>query len=253
MPDLAAASGDGTRGLFVLSGVLLVASLIALSIDCPLAHWILQGNCPKWVVGSLNLLEPFGHGLGVAVLVLAIHQLDAARRWALPRVLACCFGAGLATNGIKMLVARARPHHFDFDGGVWGTFGGWFPLTAAGSGNQSFASAHTATAVGLAMALIWLYPAGRRLFITLAVLVAAQRLVTGAHYLSDVLFGAALGVVVGTACLKAGRLAERFERWEDRWRARKSPAPAPVVRPLPGTAVSDEDAEHNDRRFRRAS
>ena len=52
-----------------------------------------------------------------------------------------------------------------------------------------------------------------------AVLVAGHRIESQAHYLSDVLCGAALGIVVATGCLRAGRLPKWFARLEDRWRS----------------------------------
>jgi membrane-associated phospholipid phosphatase len=67
--------------------------------------------------------------------------------------------------------------------------------------NQSFPSAHTATAFGLALCLASLYPQGKGWFFTLASLVAMQRMVAGAHYLSDVLAGAAIGIVSATFVL----------------------------------------------------
>jgi len=53
----------------------------------------------------------------------------------------------------------------------------------------------------------------------MVVLVACHRIEAGAHYLSDVLCGAAVGVIVATACLKAGRLARWFDRLEERWKS----------------------------------
>ena len=87
------------------------------------------------------------------------------------------------------------------------------------SGLQSFPSAHTATAAGLAAALIWLYPQGRLLFTLLAVLVGCQRIVSGAHFPSDVLVGAAAGCLVATFFLHVGRLPVWFDRWEAHWRS----------------------------------
>ena len=100
--------------------------------------------------------------------------------------------AGVAADLLKMLVMRSRPYDLPFLS--WpglGTFGiGCRPLRRQRA--QSFPSAHTATAVGLAAALIWLYPQGRLVFSLLAVLVGCQRVASGAHYPSDVLVGAAV-------------------------------------------------------------
>ena len=220
-PTSPASSWQQWRAFF-LPAVLLVAAMAALAVDCPLAQWRREHVCPGELQNLLQSCEPFGDGVGVLLIVLAIHQLDPRRRWALPRILACAWGAGLVANLIKLLVVRVRPRDFDFQGGVWTTFGGWFAWTGAGNGGQSFPSGHAATAAGLAAALIWLYPQGRKLFPLMVVLVACHRIEAGAHYLSDVLSGAAVGVIVATACLGTGRLARWFDRLENRWRSRST-------------------------------
>ncbi|HUT10545.1 MAG TPA: phosphatase PAP2 family protein [Thermoguttaceae bacterium] len=192
----------------------MTAATVALVVDCPLAQWCVRGSCPEPLRDLFRIAEPFGHGLGVLLIALAIHQLDPLRRRGIPRLLVCAFGAGLSANVIKLLVVRMRPKHFDFQGDVWATVGGWFPGASAGSMGQSFPSAHMATAVGLVVALTWLYPAGRRYFVALAVLIACQRIETGAHFLSDVLFGAALGYVVARIFLTRGLLAAFLDIWE---------------------------------------
>jgi len=209
---------------------LLALAAGALAIDCSIAQWFSQRNYPKLLAELIQLCEPFGHGLGVLVLALLIYQLDTTHRWVLPRVLVCSLGAGMTANGIKMLIARTRPRHFDFEGNVLATFGEWFPLGQGGAATQSFPSAHTATAFGFAVALAWLYPQGRRMFGILAVLVACQRLQSGSHYLSDVLVGATVGLVVARACLGPGWLATQFDRLESRFppsptHVRDTPAP----------------------------
>jgi membrane-associated phospholipid phosphatase len=198
---------------------LALAAIPALTIDLPLSRWCMQDRLPGDLARLLGFAEVFGHGLGVALLLLAIYQLDPLHRWALPRVVASAYGAGLAANLVKMVVGRARPHHFEFNEGVLNSFGPWLPLTSAGSGGQSFPSAHTATAAGLAVALVWLYPAGRWLFPAMVFLVACQRINSGAHFLSDTLVGAALGLLVGQAVVHCGPVARWFGRLEKRWRA----------------------------------
>jgi membrane-associated phospholipid phosphatase len=168
---------------------------------------------PNGVRQIFQLSEGFGHGFGVGAIILAVYLLDRPRRRAVPRLLTMAFGAGLAADIFKLLVLRTRPRDFDFAAGnVWDTFVRWLPLGGP-SGTQSFPSAHTATAVGLALGLAWLYPRGRWLFAAMAVLVACQRIESTAHFPSDVLFGAALGFLVAAGCF-SGPLGRAFERWE---------------------------------------
>ena len=241
----------GQRRRWYLLPAVLLAAAAALAVDCSLSQWCLQGGCPKLLEKIFLMAEVFGHGLGVLAIIIVIHQLSPARRWALPRVLLCSLGAGLAANVIKMTVVRLRPHHFQFDGNVWATFGDWFPLATAGSGGQSFPSAHAATAAGLAVALIWLYPTGRRLWPALAVLVACQRVAQGAHYPSDVLIGAVLGIVVARTCLRNGGLLAWLDRLEDRFKGTERPAP--VLLPMPGNHAEFEPAGPDEQRRSRTA
>ena len=64
-----------------------------------------------------------------------------------------------------------------------------------GVGFDSFPSGHAAMAAGIAGAVSIIWPTHRRLFIGLAVIVAASRFIIGAHYLSDTLLGFAVGLV----------------------------------------------------------
>jgi membrane-associated phospholipid phosphatase len=208
--------------------VLVLAAAGALLIDVPVARhfrqWRAQAAAhayadwdPRAYLGFLDTFEPFGHGLGLALVIVLVHQLDPTRRRAIPRVLLCALAAGGAADLLKMMVMRVRPNDFDLTRPVWETFQKWLPLLRhTDSTLQSFPSAHTATAVGLAAALTWLYPQGRYVFGLLAVLVAFQRVVTGAHYPSDVLVGAAAGFFVAMLFLHVGWLPTWFDHWEGR-------------------------------------
>jgi membrane-associated phospholipid phosphatase len=218
---------------FLLPAILLLAAFAAFSVDLPVAMQIklwTDKASPEYsrnldiVLKGLNRFETFGHGFGVVIVLILLHQLDPSRRWALPRVIACSFGAGLGANLVKLLLARMRPYELTltFQGSAWDTFRQWLPPIDGPCGLQSFPSAHTATAVGLAAALIWLYPQGRFLFTLLAVLVGCQRIASQAHFTSDVLIGAAVGSIVATFVLYVGRLPKLFDRWEARWRGEQS-------------------------------
>lgn len=202
--------------VFLATAVLLLLAWAALWIDYPVARWCRGESCPEAVADVLQVIEPFGNGLGVLAVLIAVWSLDPGRRRGLARLATCAYLPGLAANLIKLMVVRTRPYAFDFQGDIWATFGEWFPMTTAGSEGQSFPSAHTPTAVGLAVGLAWFYPRGRWFFATLAVLVGCQRVVSGFHFPSDVLAGGALGLLVASSCTHIGVLRRVFNAIERR-------------------------------------
>ncbi|MBM3968035.1 MAG: phosphatase PAP2 family protein, partial [Planctomycetes bacterium] len=66
---------------------------------------------------------------------------------------------------------------------------------------RSFPSGHTATAVAMAIGLSYVYPRGRVVFFFMALLASFQRLMSGAHYLSDILASVAMSVLLGSTWL----------------------------------------------------
>ena len=200
-------------GLFAVATCLIGCALAAFNVDCSVALWFHEGHAPRYFHDISSISEIFGRGECVLLVAILIWRLDPSRRWAVPGVAATALLSGLAADGIKMLIARARPHSFDFLGNVWTSFGPWLPLGSLGSARQSFPSAHTATAVGLAVALICVYPAARWLFCVLPLLVAYQRLDSGAHFLSDVLCGAAAGCLVAALTIRARWFQQQYSLW----------------------------------------
>jgi len=195
--------------------VLAIAGWFVLSFDLDIARWSLDRNCPDPLAKWLALSEVFAHGLGVVAILALVCVLDPVRRCHMPRLMVASLGAGLAANACKLVIARVRPHSYSFDGGVADTFYQWFPWLT-GSEYQGFPSAHMATAAGLAMGLTWLYPRGRVLFVVLAISAGGQRIVSGDHFASDVVWGAALGCFCATGLFDGGLLAPFFNRFERR-------------------------------------
>jgi membrane-associated phospholipid phosphatase len=200
----------------VAAAALLAAlAAAALAVDMPLARLMDQATIPYDFRHLVRLGEGFAWGGTVALIILAAALLD-SRGWrVIPRLAVVAYGSGLLADGIKLLVARQRPLVLDLEV-VQSTFLGWRPALSAGAlaklgddGTHSFPSGHAATAAGLAIALSILYPRGRWLFAFLAALAAFQRIEVGAHFLSDVLAGAAVGCFVGALC--------RFDFGLGRW------------------------------------
>jgi membrane-associated phospholipid phosphatase len=189
-----------SRRLGWLALVLMLLAAAALSIDMDAAkRW--KRYPQKGVAYSAAILsEGFGHGLGVGWILLTIVTLDRHRRRHVGPLAVLAFGSGMIANAFKLAVQRWRPLHFRGSDSVWDTFAGW-PIAGAGYSSiehlgkeiQSFPSAHAATATGLAIGLTMIYPRGRWLFISGAVLAALQRQAVRAHFTSDTLAGAAIG------------------------------------------------------------
>lgn len=216
--------GGRRRRLVAVAIALAAASSLALTCDLDVARWCQAGHIPGEVRRFLNFTEVFAHGMGVGVILLAALALDpslTANRSAdgrpgtlggmrpsgifLRMVAAACAG-GIMVDIIKAVVDRVRPRAADLSalGSSLATFG-----TTAATGVtshsdvNSFPSGHAAMAAGLAATLSWRYPRATWLFVALATAAATQRVATSAHYPSDVLMGAALGLVGAAVFLEA--------------------------------------------------
>jgi membrane-associated phospholipid phosphatase len=179
----------------------MIATIASLVIDLPIATMARNLNPPRWFAELLEISEAFGHGIGATLVVIGVLVLDVPRRRYWPSLIAGSVGSGLVANLFKLFVIRTRPRSLEaFPESVWSTFQGMWSLSA-GNAQQSFPSAHTATAVGLAVMLTAYYPRGRWYFASLAVLVGLQRVQVAAHFPSDVFAGAIVGWMTASLCL----------------------------------------------------
>ncbi|MCC9607868.1 phosphatase PAP2 family protein [Blastopirellula sp. JC732] len=214
------------RRVFYLAAALFVLGFLALPIDHPVgANFVAPGEFAWKVKGDLRTLlllsETFAHGTGVVMIVIALAVLDRQNRQLFYVPLLTALGGGMMANILKVsLLARIRPQAFDFTKSVWDSFYAPFPLfnSAAWShlGEHNFQgcpSAHSATAAALAVALTTIYPHGKWLFIVLAFLAGCQRVLVGAHFPSDVVWGWAVGALFAAVILDHDRLI----RWTSAW------------------------------------
>ena len=96
--------------------------------------------------------------------------------------------SGIVANVIKVIVGRGRPKLLDQTG-----LTGFEPFTLDGT-FHSFPSGHTNTAFALAIAISLLIPRWRGGLLAFASVVGFSRIVVNAHFLTDVIGGAALAV-----------------------------------------------------------
>ena len=231
--------------LWTLAAVLCGLGVGALFVDVPLAQWAARDACPSFVEKLCALSETFAHGAGILLIVATIGVLDPPHRRTIPRILTASLGSVLVANVFKPILARTRPRHFDLQGEALDSFAGWFPMLGNTSWEQGFPSSHMATAAGLAIVLACLYPRGRWLFPALAALAGMQRVLAEAHFLSDILWGAAVGCVFAPLCVYGSRIAETFDRLE----LRLGPnAAADAPEPTPSAGVHQTPTLAPDRR-----
>jgi membrane-associated phospholipid phosphatase len=195
----------------VVAGIVSTV-LVLFGLDASLQPLLAGGELPGDLRRAIMLSEAFAHGSGVIVILLVLLsvQPDRWRRTAV--VAACALGSGVAADLVKTIVHRLRPTAMPAEiSDPWGSFVGvgFSTVTETWAENshqlQSFPSAHTATAVGLAIGLSWCYGRGWIAFALLAVLAGTQRIVVGAHWPSDVLAGATLAIIVAPAFLLISR------------------------------------------------
>lgn len=184
-----------TRIVFGLPLILLACGLACFWIDLPVANFFHSHQQPRFLrVISANS-EPFGHGIGVALILLTIAACSRAYVRVCAKAGLIVLIAGLLTDLIKFSYGRFRPRDLAWDqiAEVGQTFQGWMPFLTDAKAHHSFPSGHTTVAFALAVCLAAIFPHGRSMFWALAVLVGLGRIETSAHYPSDVCVGAAVG------------------------------------------------------------
>lgn len=229
-PDLVGKTSLHSRRAFAFFPFFVILGIGVFWIDLPLARIVLnrQESLPTIVAKLLNEIhdiltwsEAFADAIGIVLISLGLLVILPNRRRQLLRVLVCAIGSGISADIVKLMIARMRPHSYNLSSlpdHVWQTFVGWFPLATLddpfSSSIHSFPSGHTAAATGFAIGLIWLYPRGKWVFITLALLGGLQRVEIGAHYLSDVCFGAAVSCLFAGLCFNSRAIGRWFDRFE---------------------------------------
>jgi membrane-associated phospholipid phosphatase len=197
--------------------VIVVSALGMLFVDEPVLQWarsldlsLRQAFRSFTDIGTSGwILIPSGTLLAIVLFLRRKHisiRSKAAWGW-IASLLAFIFvsvgGAGLAASMTKNIIGRARPKMFDDLGAH--TFE---PFTFMGK-FAAFPSGHSATIFALATVLAMLWPRGRRALFAAAAVIASTRFLIGAHYFTDVVVGAVLGIAF--TYLVRARFAER--RW----------------------------------------
>jgi len=204
------------RGVWFLLVLWVAAVGAATTVDRAVAEWVQSnrpldkpappgaaraGNHPVWATRIVRLPGNYGFVLVCGIGLGVFHR----RRWgaAMPVLLSGPV-VGLTYLVIKWIVGRKRPvveiapfTFHPFINGIQGLFHSVSGL-AFPSGDATMAFAAAAC---MAVAI----PRWSVAFFAWAALVAAERVLENAHYVSDVIAGAGLGVLCAVLVIRIGR------------------------------------------------
>ena len=129
-------------------------------------------------------------GIALCFILFLISDAGKKKRWTMFLLYICVSGAIAIVigDGLKYLLGRYRPIML-FEHNLYGLhfFSTEWALNSTPSG-------HTIRAFSILTALSMLYRRFTVVFITIAILIGASRVAVTAHYPSDVLFGAFIGI-----------------------------------------------------------
>ena len=177
-----------------------IAALIYLVLffffDRTIDLWVHNTCSNTWVFQTGTYISYLTNGafikLALALCFILILTIDPGlkRRWTRDLLYICLSGAIaiIVGDGLKYLLGRYRPIML-FEYNLYGLH-----FCSAEWALNSTPSGHTLRAFSLLTALSMLYRRFTLLFISIAVLIGASRVAVTAHYPSDVIFGAFIGI-----------------------------------------------------------
>lgn len=188
----------------IFCGAALLITFIRLSeFDAPLTRFVRSLNDfhidhlhDPWLARLSDVGNDIGRGESLllvnAVLLVAGYLLQRAslKRAGWETLVAHLVAGGINTL-LKHLVGRGRPKFMHGDHSVFIPFGG--------SGWDSFPSGHAMATCAVATVLAVRFPKLRWVMILIALAVSLSRLFRGSHFLTDIVAGAVLGVLIGAA------------------------------------------------------
>jgi membrane-associated phospholipid phosphatase len=196
--------------LFWAGLILIALGLCALTIDRALAHFIydhVSAKTHKFLDGITHYAKA-GHWLGAAVLALAVaagfrhfkvEEEDASLMIGFSLAFIAMLTLGSAfLHVIKLVLGRRRPRD-DMEMGLYG-----FQPFAFNLEYNSFPSGHALTISCVAVIFTAVWPDWWPAFFAIAALLAVTRALLTAHFLSDVLIGAGIGLIAAREVLLLG-------------------------------------------------
>lgn len=187
--------------LLLLLAALAIAA--AFQFDAVARDWVI-GHTDRTAGQFMRNVSRFGdwpeHVLAGAILIASAYGRG-SKRWmriGLTMVLACAL-AGIAARGVKIASGRARPS-------VKQELGWNGPRLSAKY--NSFPSGHTAATTAFFGVLLLANRRAGLCLLPIPLLIAASRMYVAAHYLSDVVCAALLGMIIAWLCARACAISQ---------------------------------------------
>jgi membrane-associated phospholipid phosphatase len=196
--------------LFWAGLILIALGLGALMIDRALAHFIydhISAKTHKFLDGITHYAKA-GHWLAAAIIALAAaaiarhfgshgEGIDQMINYSLAFIAMLTLGSAFL-HVIKLVLGRRRPRD-DMEMGLYG-----FQPFAFNLEYNSFPSGHALTICCVAVIFTCVWPDWWLVFFAIASLLAVTRALLTAHFLSDVLIGAGIGLIAAREVLLLG-------------------------------------------------
>ena len=196
--------------LFWAGLILIALGLCALAIDRALAHFIydhVNARAHKFLDGITHYAKA-GHWLAAAILALIVaavfkrfHVKEAEGalmiNYSLAFIASLTLGSAVL-HVIKLVLGRRRPRD-DMEMGLYG-----FVPFAFNLEYNSFPSGHALTICCVAVIFTCVWPMLWPVWFAIAFVLAVTRALLTAHFLSDVLIGAAIGILATRETLAVG-------------------------------------------------
>ena len=189
---------------FLCSCTALVIAFIGLVLfDFPIIRYVRSVTIhlpwDQLIVPWMAFTSDAGNWIGEGTHLIAFSIVILAAGWIISKPTFTTAGietllahgiAALLSNGLKHLIGRPRPKFVH--SGEWQFTPSW------ASGLDSFPSGHATASFAVATVLAKRFPAFGPLCLSVAAFVALSRVLRGAHFPTDVLGGAVLGVLSGS-------------------------------------------------------
>lgn len=202
--------------LILLAGGVL--SFFAFKWDLPIREHLVEAQGAKWhktteaqIYGQIRVWGDWPPLMVAAAIGFLIARARGNRRWSriiLAAMIASTL-AGMVANASRLTTGRTRPRETPkIEHGFYGPYHNGRILVGVPAYN-SFPSGHTATAFGLAAAIVFAAPAWGLLALVGASVVAWSSIAIGAHHPSDIAVSITLAFLLGWFVIRLMKLETR--------------------------------------------